>query len=512
MATSGSFSTSSVGNFYFTFEWWRTGYDSNRNEHYIHYVIKTHNTPGSYRTVYDRNLYINGGLIYSDSGGVPMYDDEGLAEGDFTIGSYNSAGDGSFNAYFEAGVGISPGTNCSGSGDFGLDRIPRFASITNVPGSFNDESTFWFSYTNPANTSMSCWLEVNPNATHRAVRNLSGTGGTYTWSLTEDERNQLRADMINSNSGTIRVGLYSTIGGSTQASYIDRTFSIVNATPVFEDFTYQDINSTVTSVTGNNQVLVKGLSTLQVTIPSENKMTTKKQATPKNYIATIDALSASANYSNEDVSINVGTVTTKGTKRLTVRAYDSRNNSASVYKNVIVYDYEKPVINAMAKRANNFETSTTLSISGTFSLLTIDNVDKNTIQSVQYRYREKDGTWGNWISVTVTINNNTFTCNDVILTLDNTKEFDIEVKATDNLQDNTVALSIDIGKAIFFISSNQRKCYINNIEVLTKESEVEYSLEERVVGTWIDRKNDLSKSCTRNYGFFNYNNRSTIRN
>ena len=130
MATSGSFSTDSVGSFYFTFEWWRTGYDSSRNEHYIHYQIKTHNTPGYYRTVYDRNLYINGGLYYSDSGGVAMYDDEVLASGDFTIASYNSAGDGSFSASFDAGVGITPGSNCSGSGSWNLDRIPRYANFT----------------------------------------------------------------------------------------------------------------------------------------------------------------------------------------------------------------------------------------------------------------------------------------------------------------------------------------------------------------------------------------------
>lgn len=130
MATSGSFSTSAVGNFYFTFEWRRTGYDSSRNEHYIHAVIKTHNTPGSYRTVYDRNLYINGNLFWSDGGGVPMYDDEGLWEGNFTITSYNSAGDGSFSASFDAGVGIYSGSNCSGEGSWDLDRIPRYANFT----------------------------------------------------------------------------------------------------------------------------------------------------------------------------------------------------------------------------------------------------------------------------------------------------------------------------------------------------------------------------------------------
>ena len=39
MATSGSFSTGAVGSFYFTFEWYRTGYNSSANQHYIHYTL-----------------------------------------------------------------------------------------------------------------------------------------------------------------------------------------------------------------------------------------------------------------------------------------------------------------------------------------------------------------------------------------------------------------------------------------------------------------------------------------
>ena len=55
MATSGSFNTNAIGNFYVTVSWSRTGYDSSRNEHYISYSAVAHNTPGSYRSIWDRN-------------------------------------------------------------------------------------------------------------------------------------------------------------------------------------------------------------------------------------------------------------------------------------------------------------------------------------------------------------------------------------------------------------------------------------------------------------------------
>lgn len=131
MATSGSFNTSAVGNFYFTFEWYRTGYNSSANEHYIHWTLYAHNTPGSYRTVYLKNMWVNGSQRLSESGGKQYYDGNVVASGDTTVSSHNSAGDGWFSASFEAGVGITPGSNCNGSGSWDLDRIPRYTTVWN---------------------------------------------------------------------------------------------------------------------------------------------------------------------------------------------------------------------------------------------------------------------------------------------------------------------------------------------------------------------------------------------
>ena len=393
--------------------------------------------------------------------------------------THNNDGNLSGYAFTTFTQGSSSGGWCPSSGSVStgwvaLTNIPRYAKITNTPSSFNDESTFWFDFSNPANSSMSCWLEVNPTGTHYAERTLSGTSGRYTWELTETERNQLRAELSNSNSGIIRVGLYSTIGGSTQASYVDKTFTIVNANPTFENFTYQDTNTSVVNVTGNNQVLVKGVSTLRAIISSANKMVAQKEATEKNYVATIEDTNVSVDYSSDPLNIDLGNVNSSGTKRLNLRAYDSRNNSTLVYKDITVYDYDKPVINAEVSRLNNWENETTLKVNGTYSKLTINNVDKNTITNVQYRYRETNGTWGNWTNITVSKSNGQFTCSDTILSLDNTKSFEFEVRAIDNLQTTTEPLNLDVGEAIFFISTNHKACYINGQEILQYD----------VVDTW----------------------------
>ena len=241
--------------------------------------------------------------------------------------------------------------------------------------------------------------------------------------------------------------------------------------PDFTDFNYYDTNTTVTDVTGNNQIIVKGLSTLAVEIPKANKMIPKHSATAKKYVASIDDLyNGNIPYSStDDVSGELGVLTSAGTKTLRVRAYDSRGLSTSSYRDITVYEYDKPVINVEVTRLNNFEAQTTLKVSGSYSRLTIDGADKNALQKVQYRYRVVGGTWGEWTDLTTTITSGNFTCNDVILSLDNTEAFNIQVQAVDNFDDLTksrVSAKVDIGQAIFFVSTNKKECYINGKRVL----------------------------------------------
>lgn len=358
-----------------------------------------------------------------------------------------------------------------------LTSIPRQANLTSADN-FNDEQNPSISYNNPAGNSVSELVAgIYDNAgsvCFAGYRNVNKTGSSYTFNLTETERNNIRNSIPNSNSRTVRFYLRTSIGGNYYYSYIERTVTIINGNPTFNDFTYKDTNSNVTTITGNNQVLVKGLSNLQVTINSSNKMVANKKATAKNYVVTVDTINKSANYSDEDLDVGLGNITSSGSKRLNVRAYDSRNNSTLVYKDVTVYDYDKPIINATITRLNNFENETTLKVSGSYSKLTINDTDKNIITKLQYRYRETGGAWSTWTILTSEIADGKFTCNDVILSLDNTKSFEFEIQALDKLETATLSLKLDVGQAVFFISSNKKACYINGQEILTYD----------VIDTW----------------------------
>lgn len=235
--------------------------------------------------------------------------------------------------------------------------------------------------------------------------------------------------------------------------------------PTFTTFTYGDLNGAVTAVTGNSKVIVQGLSGLGVAIPSANKMVAQHGATPSKYVATVDDLSVTIPYSSGMADGGLGVIKTSGTKRINVRAYDSRGCSTLAHQDITVIPYSKPVINVTLTRKNNFENETTLTVKGTYSRVIVSGADQNTLTGVQYRYRESGGTWSGKTTLTTTAASGNFTCASVVFDLDNSKSYEFEIVATDKLSNNTATATVGVGLPIFFISSSERKCYINGKEV-----------------------------------------------
>lgn len=258
-----------------------------------------------------------------------------------------------------------------------------------------------------------------------------------------------------------------TCGNVERTLDIGATYTIKgDENPIFTDFEYADTNPVTCAVTGNNQALISGLSTLTVKIDSNNKMEARCGATPDRYVFNIDILSDSLPYSTGNIEKSFSNTAYVGAKRLSVWAYDKRGLSTLVYKDITAYEYAKPVINASVTRLNNFEAQTTIKVSGTYTLLNIDGTDKNYITETQYRYRETGGEWCDWIDIPTTLNAGEFACSDVIISLDNTKSFEVEIKAKDRLSEHSLTVPVDVGQAIFFISTNKKECYINSKRVL----------------------------------------------
>lgn len=334
---------------------------------------------------------------------------------------------------------------------------------TNSPN-FTIGDPVTLSFYNPLGRTFQFYIIANDT---QIVDSWEISGTSYTGINAVSTQNQLYATIPNLQEATYKIKVV--YGTSTKIRDNGNTYSVIGTeVPTFSNFAYKDSNTTVSSVTGDDQVMVKGLSTVQVTVSSANKMVANNSATPNYYKASISNLSANGNYSTSDVVINLGTINDTGTQRLNVEAYDSRGLKKLIYKDVTVYDYIKPVVNATLTRLNDFESETTLKVNGTYTKLAINNVNKNSIINVKYRYRETNGTWSGWTNITTTNNNGNFTCNDVVLALDNTKSFEFEIQATDSLQQaTTISGNVDVGQAIFFISTNNRTAYVNGNEVVS---------------------------------------------
>ena len=183
--------------------------------------IKTN--PVSYRVTINGTNY-NGTIVsYGGSGTVT------LKSGSLTVGHNN---DGSKNISFSFSVtdhpnkSYTPG-NASASGSMNLTKIARYP-VLNSGSNFTDEGNPTLKFTNYGVFNVRVKLEAGGN-TSLITRDISKNATSYTFNLTEEERNELRALCPNSNSLSVRETVCA-VNGTTEvnASYKDYTMTIVN--------------------------------------------------------------------------------------------------------------------------------------------------------------------------------------------------------------------------------------------------------------------------------------------
>ena len=248
-----------------------------------------------------------------------------------------------------------------------LPMIPRKATISTAPD-FNDEENPTITYSNLAGNSVSslqACISLTGSNDDIPYRDISKTGSSYTFNLTEAERRTLR-QACSTNSRTVYFYVKTGIGGNTYYSFLGKTLSIVNGNPTFNDFTYADTNSNTIALTGNNQNIIKDYSNVTVTISTANKAVANKEATMSKYRFMCGNSSADANYSsNTDVDMTLNNIPNG---LFNVFAIDSRDNSKMVSKlaNQVIEYSEITKGNISVSRSNGVSEETTLSFGGTW--------------------------------------------------------------------------------------------------------------------------------------------------
>lgn len=464
MATSGSFDTthrvSGSYNTYAHFDWWQTGQSTANNTTSIDWTFSGRTASShQYIYVYGASVTVDGSTKSGWSGN--MYNGTQMLSGSKTIW-HNSDGTKSFGAsgYITQ---YSSSANYSGSGSWTLNTIPRKATIKSAPN-FNDEDNPTINYENKAGTSVSslqACISLTGSADDIAYRDVNKTGTSYTFNLTQAERNVLLNATKTSKTRKVSFFIKTVIGGNTFYDSREVTFSVVNANPTFSNFTYADTNSTTTAITGNNQYIIQGKSTLRATIASANKATAKKNATMVQYDFAIADYAGIEAYTTSNINKDIGVINASVDQTLKVVARDSRDNTTTVQKNVYIVPYASPSIIATATRQSNFESNTTIHIGGAMSLLSVAGVTKNAVDAsngIKWRYKEStSSTWGSWTNVASTTSaDGTVSVSDFVRTFDNKKAWDLQFSITDKLGTKTINVSLGQGQPQFFIGSDGR--------------------------------------------------------
>lgn len=371
--------------------------------------------------------------------------------------AHNSDGTGS--CYISGWVTGPSGTSLanktvSGNATVTLDKIARQASITSV-SDFTDEGNPVLNYNNPAGNSVSslqaCITNSSGNTTYAAYRDVSKTGSSYTFSLTTTERNALRNATPNSNTLTVKFYLKTVISGTTYYSSVSKTMTITNANPTFSNFTFADVNSTTTALTGNNQYNINGYSKIRATITSANKATANKGASMSKYRFAIGNSSTDISYSSS--ATVTGDISNAPNGTYNVYAIDSRNNSTLVTKlasRVINYTAIAFTTSSCKVERNNggVGSNAILTYSGTFWNGNFGAVT-NSIKSVKYEFKKtSSSTWvTGTTSITPTISGNTFSfsgqvrSNESGYTFALNSSYDFRITITDKLSTKTITLT-----------------------------------------------------------------------
>lgn len=340
------------------------------------------------------------------------------------------------------------GLSVSLSASVGMPTIPRSATITAAPN-FTDLDNPTITYSNPAGNSVTT-LQASiymPDAVTGLAyyRDISKTGTSYTFNLTEEERERLRTNCVNSKSTTVRFYVRTVLGGNNYTSFLARTLTITNANPTF-DATYEDTNASSIAITGNNQLLIQNQSTLQINVANA---TAYKYATLSSISALINGTTYNGTISGNTATFNIGTLDISQNTEAAITLTDSRGYSTTNNLTLQIESWSLPTANITLARQNNYYSSTNITVDANY-----DSLDGQNTITIQVRYKKtSDLNYGAWQSLQ---DNVTSTLN-----LDNLYEWDVQVQVTDLLGSTTYNLTVDKGMPIIFFDRLRRSVGVN---------------------------------------------------
>lgn len=387
----------------------------------------------------------------------------------YVNGNWNGEWTGSAKSGTIKATGLNPATtynmyvNCTrkDSGQTSNSSTKQYTTyqkglVTSAPD-FNDEENPSIGYKNEAGNTvdtLAACISLTGAKDDVPYRDISKTGTSYTFNLTNDERTTLRKACSNTpNDLTVKFYVRTVSGGKTYYSIVDKKMTIKDGQPIFTDFNIEDIDEKILSLTNNAQKYIRKYSDIKITIPSGKKMVAQKESTAQSYNIIIGEQSKTISYSTDDLTTIINNM--DGNK-VEIYAIDSRGKQTPVSKSLEIIDYKEIALsNIEFNRKNSVEENVLITGNGIWTNVDFGQVE-NSIKNFVFRRKSKNETvWSEWYSILNlfhinedgTFNNkieNEFTA----LTFHFGEEYDIEIKIEDELSVATRNISVNSGKIL----------------------------------------------------------------
>ena len=434
MATSGSFTTTSYEGRSLTFSWNRTSTNIANNTSTIAWSVTG---SGSYTagwvTCGDIDVVINGTTVYNSAAEsrINVWSGTVVASGTATI-AHNADGSKSFSASVNAAI-YNYAQNCSGSGTWALDSIPRASNIDKIANTSGTSISALNTgndirvYFTPKSTAFKYRITVSMNGSsaqnNSAGVTVSSTSQTYyqvniphTW-LSNKESDTLTCKLETLNGTTVIGTNTKTIAMSVPSSIVP-TLGTPSSTPV-------NANTTISGWA----IYVAGYSKARIvcTASGSNGSTISRFQITGSATATVNGTSLSY-----DVNLS-----SSGVKTFTISAIDSRGRSTAAKSiSINVQSYAAPSVQPLTVirsdangNASASGTNAKLSFIGYYS-----NIGSNAATAT-FAYKLSTATTYTNISNTATGSGGTINGSIVLstITFAAASEYDFKITITDSL-------------------------------------------------------------------------------
>ena len=360
----------------------------------------------------------------------------------------------------------------TGSGSKKITTIPRQATITSAPN-FNDEQNPTITYSNPAGnaaTSLMACISLDATKDDIAYRDINKAETSYTFKLTEEEREVLRKACTTSKNREVIFYVRTKIGGQTFYSTLKKTLTIVNAEPVFTA-SVEDSNSSTLALTGNKDIFVKYKSNALYSMSA----TALKGATIKSY---------KVNCGNKSSTLQNGTINEVESGTFTFTVTDSRGYTSTIELKKTLIDYV-PVTCVFKPNTPSADGEMKFSIDGNCFNGSFGTFENQIF--IQYRYKsEQEENYSEWKEIeNVNYDNNKYHASGIIDDLNYMYQYTFQARILDSLM-NVESAEYSIRVVPVFYWGKDK--FFFNVPINVMGFDQDYIVAQGTDGIWTYRK------------------------